>query len=141
MCTFPYSCQKNENLQSIASWMAITTVKILSVTDENNRVVGTINYSEVCEAIRQNNFSDKEIKVADVMNTNTVSINVYEDEAMALKTMRNHRLGYLNVVDENEQIKGVVSFMVLARRIVQLRKELSNLGYEKPRVSGLGLSN
>ncbi len=141
MRTFPYSCKKDENLQFIASWMAITTAQILSVTDENNRVIGTISYNDVCAAIRQNNLSDKEIKVSDIMNPNAVSINVYEDEAMALKTMRSNRLGYLNVVDEHAQIKGVVSFMVVARRIIQLKNELSNLGCERSRVNGLGLSS
>jgi CBS-domain-containing membrane protein len=54
--------------------------------------------------------------------------------------MRNNHTFHLPVVDEKNQLKGVVSFMTLARRIVVLKQQLGR-DAEKLRVRGLGLTH
>jgi predicted transcriptional regulator len=117
-------CEETDNVEVIASWMSISGTNFLMVMDEQKKVSGIITYSKICEAVRQNNWNDKEVKVCEVMNRQPVFVYSYDDEATALQAMRKNRLGYLPVLNENEQLFGLVSFMTIARRIIQLKKRL-----------------
>lgn len=125
MRVFPYACKKNDDLQFIASRMSISSLEFLPVVDENDCVIGTITFESLCKAIKQNNLADRALKIGDIMNEDPILIHSYDDEALAYKKMRAYQLNYLPVVDDNSHLRGVVSFMTVARRIVGLKKSIS----------------
>lgn len=137
MRNFPSSCVKNDSLQVVANQMTISNLEFLPVVDEKMEVIGTITYTDAMVLIGKNEKT--ELRVSDVMKTETYSITTYDDEASALKVMRNTHASYLPVVDEKNHLKGVVSFVTLARRIILLKQELRK-DAEKMKVQGLGIS-
>jgi CBS domain-containing protein len=134
------SCSKFDKLQTTADKMSQSKLTFLPVIDENESVIGTVNFNDVQKLINSDQFFSNELSVADVMKTSSGFITAYDDEAAALKIMRNNHTFHLPVVDEKNQLKGVVSFMTLARRIVVLKQQLGR-DAEKLRVRGLGLTH
>ena len=135
----PSSCTRHDRLRSAAEKMSQSKVTFLPVVDENESVIGTVNYIDLQRMIDSDQFFNDKLCVADVMKTDSGIITAYDDEAAALKVMRNNQSAHLPVVDETNHLKGVVSFITLARRIVQLKQELGK-DAEKLKVRGLGLS-
>lgn len=137
MRALPTSCGKNDSLQTVANQMSNSKIEFLAVVDSNQEVIGTLIFKDIEAKKTASNFS--ELLVSDVMKENALLISTYDDEASALKLMRNHHASYLPVVDEKNHLKGVVSFVALARRIIQLKQELRR-DSERMKVQGLGLS-
>lgn len=118
-------CSPTDNIEVVASWMSISSVAFLPVLNTQAHVIGTITYSEICKAIKENNLSgNTDIKVSQVMNYKPVFIHSYDDEASAFKKMRLHHINYLPVIDDECHLKGVVSFMAIARRMIGIKKKL-----------------
>ena len=139
MQPFPSSCGMQDSLLATAQRMLLSEIDFLTVVDVKHHVTGTITYLDVNKALIENDPRKNELVVADVMKSEATIISCYEDEATALKQMRNNHSSHLPVVDEKNQLKGVVSFITVARRIIQLKHELSR-DDEKLKVRGLGLS-
>lgn len=137
MRQLPTSCGRTDSLQTVANQMSTSKVEFLPVVDANSEVVGTLVYKDIQTKMNQDNFST--LVVSDVMNDDALLVNTYDDEASALRLMRNNHASYLPVVDEKNHLKGVVSFVALARRIIQLKQELRR-DSERMKVQGLGLS-
>ncbi|PBQ34406.1 hypothetical protein CNR22_22380 [Sphingobacteriaceae bacterium] len=137
MRQLPTSCGRNDSLQTVATRMSISKLEFLPVVDVNSEVIGTLIYKDIQIKMSQDNFSN--LLVCDVMKVDALLVNTYDDEASALKLMRNNHASYLPVVDEKNHLKGVVSFVALARRIIQLKQELKR-DSERMKVQGLGLS-
>ena len=140
MQSAPSSCTMKDRLQSTVEKMSLSKVNFLPVVDENESVIGTINFDDLQRTINSDEFFSDTLRVADVMKTSSGVITSYDDEATALKMMRSTQSAHLPVVDETNQLKGVVSFITLARRIVQLKQELGR-DAERLKVRGLGLSS
>ena len=136
----PTSCHKNDTLHDAAFRMSLSASSFLPVVNENEELVGTITNKDVQRAIEMKDLTKDNLLVGDLMHAESYSVNAYDDEAAALKTMRKNNTSHLPVVDDKNQLKGIVSFITLARRIIQLKNDLKK-DDEKLRVRGLGLSN
>ncbi|WP_317898045.1 CBS domain-containing protein [Aurantibacillus circumpalustris] len=139
MQNFPSYCAKQDKLQITADRMSQSKVSFLPVVDENENVIGTVNFEDVQSRINTDKFFDDKLCVGDVMRSESNIITAYDDEATALRMMRNSHTSHLTVVDEKNHLKGVVSFITLARRIVLLKQELGR-DADRLKVRGLGLS-
>jgi CBS-domain-containing membrane protein len=71
----------------------------------------------------QTKKTGSEIKVAEIMSTNTFTISTHDDETLALNLMRQFHINTLPVVDEENKLKGTIRFITLARRIISFRKK------------------
>lgn len=116
----PSFTQETDTLQTAVSLMNASHLEFLPVVDKNLQVVGTITSKDLAKINAQ---KLQGMQVSDVMKK-ACSINTNDDEAAALKLMRNCQTPHLPVVDERNQLKGVVSFMTLARRIIRIKQEL-----------------
>jgi CBS domain-containing protein len=140
MQAFPPCCGKNDNVDSVMDHMFLTGTKFLPVVDENRHLVGTITYEEMCRAVSDKKRSGEGLKAHHVMNPEAPSINMHDDEAAALSTMRHHHQGRLPVVDFNNSLTGMVSFMSIARRMIKIKSDLKNLDNTMKKRSTLPVS-
>jgi len=140
MKILPYSCKENDSLEFIASYMSISATKFLPVIDENQKILGTITFDTLCDAIKKNNLSEHTLTAAEVMNPRPVFIHSHDDEASALKKMRIHHLGQLPVVDDENHLRGIVSFITIARRLIKLKNSIQLSNHNPAKINRLKLS-
>jgi CBS-domain-containing membrane protein len=118
-----HSCGCNESIEQASEKMSRAKLNSLVVLNEKEVVVGTLSYLDVCMASIQTKKTGSEIKVAEIMSTNTFTISTHDDETLALNLMRQFHINTLPVVDEENKLKGTIRFITLARRIISFRKK------------------
>lgn len=118
-----HSCGSNESIEQAAEKMSRAKLNSLVVLNEKEIVVGTLSYLDVCMASIQTKKTGSEIKVAEIMSTNTFTISTHDDETLALNLMRQFHINTLPVVDEENKLRGTIRFITLARRIIAFRKK------------------
>jgi len=124
MTTLPLSCNKDEMIDIVADKMFARSANFLTVTNGDKKVVGTINYIDICMAPDKLLRPKEQIMVSEVMNPYTPTVNTFDDEASALKIMRMNKANALPVVDDDNTLKGTISFMSIARRIIGFKQTL-----------------
>lgn len=124
MSSFPYFCKEGDSLKFVASRMSISAISFIPVVDEDERVVGTVTFDTICKTIKNYNLTDKEVKVKEIMNSEPIVLHDHDDEATALKQMRSYHLSYVPVIDNEYHLKGMISFMTIARRLVELKQTM-----------------
>lgn len=124
MQSFPYVCKEEDSLKFVASRMSISAITFIPVVDEDERVVGTVTFDFICKTIKNYNLTDKEVKVREIMNSEPVVLHDHDDEATALKQMRTYHLNYLPVIDKDYHLKGMIRFITIARRLIELKQRM-----------------
>lgn len=127
-------CKKEDGLKITACKMFLSDRLFVPVIDDERKVVGVLLYSDVQQKLSKDEYAE----VEEVMKP-AVCIHGLEDEAWALQTMRRHKLTYLPVVDNENRLEGLISFMTLARRIVLLRDAIKRIA-QKQELVPLGYS-
>jgi CBS-domain-containing membrane protein len=117
------SSNRNENIDGLSEKMRAYGLNSLVVLDDEKVVVGTLSYLDVCIAPLRLQKTSSEIKVVDVMSANTFTINIHDDETLALNLMRQFHMNSLPVVDNENKLRGIVRFITLARRIISFKKK------------------
>lgn len=117
------SSYRNENIEGVSEKMRVAGLNSLVVLDDEKVVIGTLSYLDVCIAPLRLQKTSSEIKVAEVMSTNTFTINIHDDETLALNLMRQFHMNSLPVVDNENKLRGIVRFITLARRIIHFKKK------------------
>ena len=84
-------------------------------TDGSQRVVGMLTDRDVCMAAYTQGLTLSQIRVRDAMSHGVQSCRPGEDVSEAERTMRDAQLHRLPVVDEAEQLLGVISLADIAR--------------------------
>lgn len=119
------TCSQNENIESVGDKMSSSRLNSLVVLDEQNIVVGTVSYLDICIAPFRIKKEAKRIKVSEVMSPNVFTINTFDDETLALNLMRQFHINTLPVVDKDNKLKGTIRFMTLARRIISFKRRFN----------------
>lgn len=84
-------------------------------TDGSQRVVGMLTDRDICIAAYTQGQALSRIRVRDVMSRGVESCRAGQDVAEAERTMRDAQLHRLPVVDDAEQLLGVISLADIAR--------------------------
>jgi len=91
-------------------------VPVVRATDHaSGEVVGVITDRDICMATYTQARSPKEIRVASAMSWGICSCHPTDPVALALKIMENAQLHRLPVVDEHNQLVGIVTLADIAR--------------------------
>lgn len=120
-----YCCSK-DSIEEASEKMRHSGLDSLIVLDENNSVVGTVSYLDLCLAPAHKSANIKEMIVEQFMNKHVMTINLQDDETLAFNLMRQLHLKSLPVIDEENKLKGSIRFITLARRIISFRHCFKN---------------
>jgi len=110
---------------------------LLPVVNDDKKVIGVVTYNDVMNAVGKADGLKISMEVADIMKI-VPCIYTYEDEATTLNVMRRNKSAHLPVVDTENHLEGVISFMVLARRIIQFKRRMGRS--EKSDIGNLEMS-
>lgn len=109
-------CQADAPLTQAAEIMWQRDCGIVPVTDENQRVVGTITDRDICFATVTKNRLPSEIKISEVISQNEVQTCAPGDAVEdALKTMKRRQLRRLPVVNKDGVLVGILSLADIIR--------------------------
>jgi CBS domain-containing protein len=117
MTKLPKSCQSGDTLGEAAQLMWDHDCGCLPVTadDGSQRVIGMITDRDICMAALSHGEPLKGIRVGDAMATDVWACNPGDSPCEAEAIMREARVRRLPVVDEADQLLGLISLADIAR--------------------------
>jgi CBS domain-containing protein len=98
-----------ESLADAAKLMWQTDCGILPIIKDGRKVVGMVTDRDICMGTAMKDSNPSSISVEEVMSGKVYVATPDEDVAQALKTMREHRVRRLPVVNEEGELAGILS--------------------------------
>lgn len=113
-------CSPDNDLTVAGKIMAEVGCGVLPILGEGDRVVGMLTDRDICLAVAGGDRKPSEVKVRDVMSRDVYACHPDESIRRALKTMREHRVRRLPVVDDHGELRGLLSLddVVLEARAI-----------------------
>jgi len=102
-------CDPDTNLAEAAKLMWDRDCGILPIVDQLGHVAGLITDRDICMAVATKGRLASRISVTEVASGRVVGVSPDADIAMALKTMADHQVHRLPVIDDHGMLKGIVS--------------------------------
>jgi len=103
------ACWITESLADAAKAMWENDCGVLPVIKDGRRVVGLITDRDICMATAMHERNPVSISVEAVMTGEVFAVAPDDDIHQALKTMEEHRVRRLPVVDSEGELKGILS--------------------------------
>jgi len=117
-------CDPGTNLAQAAWIMWENDCGVVPVVDAHNKVVGMLTDRDVCMAVATRRLQASDITAGEVITGRVYSCRPDEDIRVALRTMAEHGVRRLPVVNEAGQLTGIlsVSDLILAARDARATK-------------------
>lgn len=124
-----YAAGPGDSVYSALELMAQRNVGALVVLDEG-RLVGIVSERDYARKVILRGLSSREVKVADLMTREVVTVAPEDTVGACMQRMNEHRIRHLPVVD-GERVMGVISIVdVLAAIVANQAFEIEQLqGY------------
>jgi CBS domain-containing protein len=124
MLTEPRVSQAADSLADAGRLMARVGAGVLPVVDEGATVVGILTDRDLCCVLAETDNRASSVRVADVMQRQVWSCAATDDIAGALRTMREHKVRRLPVVDGQGHLEGLLTLddIVMEARIFETRE-------------------
>ena len=98
-----------ESLADAAREMWDNDCGVLPIVKDGQKVVGMITDRDICMATAMRDRSPSHISVEEVMNSRIYSATPEDEISQALKTMREHKVRRLPVLNAEGKLEGIVS--------------------------------
>jgi CBS domain-containing protein len=111
------TCAPDQMLKEAARimWERDCGIVPIVLSSDDRQVVGVITDRDVCMAAYTKGRSLAEISIGEVMSTKVASCTAGDDASAAEATMQRAQVHRLPVVDDSEQLVGIVSLTDIAR--------------------------
>lgn len=109
MTSNPNACADTADLAKAAELMSQNNCGIIPVVTTTGKVVGLISDRDICVAAARKNEKLAGIKVGEVISGDVYSTRPDDDIHTALKTMREHKVRRLPVIDAGGKLQGILS--------------------------------
>lgn len=116
MTTNPQCASKNTSLQEIAQYMVDCDCGMIPIVEQNGKtnVIGTVTDRDIAIRAVAKGSNPLEMSASDVMSSNPVCINQSADDDEAEQLMGQHQIRRLIVVDDDNNVVGVIAQADLA---------------------------
>jgi CBS domain-containing protein len=104
------------DLVSVAAIMRDQNVGIVPIVDDSRRILGVITDRDIVVRVDANATSAAEVKAADVMTTNPVTVRPQDDLHDVIDRMGEEGLQRVLVANEASRLVGIISVSDLAQR-------------------------
>ena len=120
----PVCCLPDDSAQKAAQLMKDEDVgPIPVIDDEETRVLlGIVTDRDLALRVVAEGRDAKSTRIRDVMTTGAISCQAGEDIQNALDAMEQYQLRRIPVVDENDEIVGIIAQADIARRVNEPKK-------------------
>jgi CBS domain-containing protein len=114
-------CGPTDNLATVAGIMWRNDCGVVPVLGDGRRVIGLITDRDICMAAATRDRLAREITVADVCAWQVHACAPQDDVRSALKTMEEHQVRRLPVIDRESGLVGMLSLHDIVRRATATR--------------------
>ncbi|QDG52560.1 CBS domain-containing protein [Persicimonas caeni] len=117
MTSKPQCASKNTSLQDIAKMMDDCDCGMIPIVEQNGKsnVLGTVTDRDITIRAVSQGKNPLDLNASDVMSGNPICINQDADDNEAEQLMGQHQIRRLIVVDDNNNVVGVLAQADLAR--------------------------
>lgn len=124
MLTRPRFCRATETLADAGSLMAEVGAGVLPVVDDTGKVVGMVTDRDICCNLARLDRRPGEVTVEAVAGETVWACAADDDIASALRTMRDHKVRRLPVLDGSGGLEGLLTLddVVLEAQIFETRE-------------------
>lgn len=123
MTANPRYCSPEDTVEHVANMMKTENVGLIPVVENHNskKVVGVITDRDLALKIVSES-RDNKTSVKTVMTNNPVTCRKDDDLDMALKAMSNHQVRRIPIVNEKNELVGIIAQADIATRVDQPNK-------------------
>jgi CBS domain-containing protein len=114
-------CGSTDNLATVAGIMWRNDCGVVPVVADGRRVIGVITDRDICMAAATRERQAREISVAEVCAWQVHACAPPDDVRSALKTMEEHQVRRLPVIDREGGLVGMLSLHDIVRRATPTR--------------------
>lgn len=123
MTSSPYYAARRATMADIAKLMADHEIGVVPIVDAANRVLGILTDRDLCKAIATMNRPACDIPALTLASKPVITCGPEEELESALKTMRNHHIRRLPVVDKDGKLQGILSIDDVVLRSEEAREK------------------
>lgn len=116
MTRTPYCCQTTDNAKEAARMMQEANVGSMPVIDRDNRLVGIVTDRDLAMKVVAQGRSGHETPVEQVMSRNPLTAKPDDDVQRVFSLMAEHQIRRIPIVNDNQQVVGIVSQADIALR-------------------------
>ena len=102
-------CRRADTLQAAATMLFTSRIGAMPVVDSEGNVVGILSERDIVSALSQRPNEILKLRVGDVMSSPAITCNENDDMCDAMRVMMNHKFRHLPVVDNNGNLRGMLS--------------------------------
>lgn len=118
-------CGPETKLPEAAQTMKARNCGALPVVDKNKKVVGIITDRDICLALaKEHSKPAAQTSVSEIMSSKVLTVRETEDLNNALEKMQSNQVGRLPVVNQENQLQGIVSLHTLLSKLT-LNKDIT----------------
>ena len=124
MTTDLFTVNQDELVDVVACVMNWHHIRHVPVENDDHRLVGLVTHRSLLRLLAENaaNEGQEPVPVSQIMHTRVVTVNPETPTLEAIRTMKEHKISCLPVVDQRERLVGIVSerdFMAIADHLVE----------------------
>lgn len=126
MTTDIFTVHQDELLDLAARMMDWSHIRHVPVEDDDHQLVGLVSHRRMLRFLLQDSSRDRQVPVSEIMEADPITVSPETSTLEAIRTMKEHRIACLPVVDANQKLVGIVTdhdFMDVAGQLLQ--KKLS----------------
>ena len=109
MTPLPFFAAQDANVKDVARIMAEKEIGVVPIVDEAHRVIGILTDRDVCKAIATTDCRACEMPAMTLASKPVISCSPDEELESALRTMRQHHIRRLAVLDDRRALVGILS--------------------------------
>lgn len=130
MTASPFFATEDATVSEIAKLMAEKEIGCVPILDAALRVVGILTDRDICKAIATSNCAACEIPALQLSSKPVITCGPAEELESALRTMRQHHIRRLPVVDARGRLQGILSIDdVVLRSEAEMEKHQSVVSF------------
>ncbi|MDQ2747480.1 MAG: CBS domain-containing protein [Acidobacteriota bacterium] len=114
-------CAPEDNLMRVADLMRLRDCGAIPIV-EQTKVVGILTDRDVCLAVAARNRKASDVKAADLLKSKIIVCCADDDLESALRKMRKYQIKRLVVVDESNELVGILSIADLVLSVHKDKK-------------------
>ena len=125
MTTDLFTVNQDELVDVVACVMNWHHIRHVPVEDDDHHIVGLVTHRSLLRLLAENASShqgQEPVPVSQIMHTDVVTVGPETSTLEAIRTMKEHKISCLPVIDKRERLVGIVSerdFMAIADHLVE----------------------
>ncbi len=132
MTTDVFTVRKEDIIELVGEMMDWRRIRYVPIEDEKGKLVGLVTHRLIMRELLKDEDEPKAVTVADVMIPSPITTSAQTTIRDAMASMRENQVGSLPVINESNELVGIITEMDFLRVTARLLDRLEEAGRSKP---------